>query len=218
MRRLPALFFLVAIPVTLVALLDSPALAAPPLNGTWLVSQEVELPGGEAGVYAASPDAIPFVDVMHLDGNGEIRDVSGVFHESGCGKVLSTFEGARLTVPFNASVGVGDWSAGRDWSVKLSYLHFLYDCSGKPMGYAWVFRAGSPAYELAPGRRAEEEGDDPGKNRDEMEFVGWNGRTTVKFFDLNGAPLPLPLAGEGSSVSEVSGSFRAVRVSGEPAR
>jgi hypothetical protein len=40
----------------------------------------------------------------------------------------------------------------------------------------------------------------------------------MKFFDLHGQPLAFPFVDDESGVSELAGTFRAVKATGEPTR
>jgi hypothetical protein len=227
MRRLPVVLSLIALPIVLVALLAQPAVAASPgtpMKGTWIFTQELMIPEMAGILTGRESEGIPFVDVAHLDDNMEVRTLSGVLHENGCGKVLSVNGGTAFSIPFSASVGVGDWSAYDDSSINLACIHFLYDCSGKPIGYAWVSRAGSPLFEgdLLPGDPkgpwVPENPDAPPAEGAEPNLVGWKGQTTITFFSLKGEPMLVPIPGNEAGVSELSGPFRATRVTGEPHR
>lgn len=228
MRRLPAVLLLVAVPSFVAAFAVSAsgastvpvtaeeASVATSLKGTFLFTQTLQIAGVRGDPVAREGELIPFVDVSHLDDNGEIRTLSGVLHENGCGKVLSAGESGDFTVPFSASMGVGDWSAAKDWGIKAVYIHLLYECGGKPIGYAWVYRAGSPVWtwDLIPW----EEGEDGKRGLPPNDFVGWVGQTTIRFFDLKGDTLFIPVPGIDTGVSELSGPFQALRVIGEPHR
>ena len=223
MRRLPVVLSLIALPVVLAALLAQPAVAATPgtpMKGTWIFTQELVIPEAAGVLTGRESEGIPFVDVAHLDDNMEVRTLSGVLHENGCGKVLSINDGTAFNIPFSASIGVGDWSVYKDWSINLAYIHFLYDCSGKPVGYAWVSRAGSPLFErdLLPGERVPVLPDVSPTTMVDSDLVGWNGQTTITFFDLKGEPMFVPIPGNEAGVSALSGPFRATRVNGEPHR
>jgi hypothetical protein len=203
---------------------ESLAVAAS-LKGTFLFTQELYLPVEGSQPAAREGEVIPFVDISHIDDNLEIRTLSGVLHENGCGKILAAGTDGGFTVPFNASMGVGDWSAFRDWSIKAVYIHVLYDCGGKPIGYAWVYKQGAPlwAQDLVPPEGGadnppEQVPEPPKKPEWSSDFVGWQGQTTMKFFDLKGAPLMIPVPGIDGGVSELSGPFQALRVTGEPHR
>lgn len=236
MRRLPAILFIVAIPLLVLTAAEASATTAAQvtkeemqsvaasLKGTYLFTQELYLPVTGWPPLARDEEPIPFVDVSHIDENLEIRTLSGVFHENGCGKVFGVGGDARFAVPFNASMGVGDFSAFRDWSIRAVYIHVLYDCGGTPIGYAWVQKVGAPLWfkDLYP---PEDPGgpDEEGKNPSggpawDSEFVGWNGLTTIRFFDLKGNPLAIPVPGYDDGLTEISGPFRALRVTGEPHR
>ena len=195
MRRLPVVLSLIALPIVLVALLAQPAVAASPgtpMKGTWIFTQELMIPEVVGLMTGRESEGIPFVDVAHLDDNMEVRTLSGVLHENGCGKVLSVNGGTAFTIPFSASVGVGDWSVYDDSSINLAYIHFLYDCSGKPIGYAWVSRAGSPLFErdLLPGDPKgpwlPDDPNAPPAEKVESDLMGWKGQTTITFFEPEG--------------------------------
>ncbi len=227
MRRLPVVLSLIALPIFLAALLAQPAVAATPgtpVKGTWIFTQELVIPDVVDLMTGRESEGILFVDVAHLDDNMEVRTLSGVLHENGCGKVLLINGGTPFDIPFSASIGVGDWSVYQDRSINLAYIHFLYDCSGKPIGYAWVSRAGSPLYEsdLDPGNpRGPWVPDDPGvlpAEKVDSDLVGFKGQTTIAFFDLKGEPMFVPVPGLETGLSELSGPFRALRVTGEPHR
>lgn len=223
MRRLPVVLSLIALPIFLAALLAQPAVAVTPgtpMKGTWIFTQELVIPDVVDLMTGRESEGIPFVDVAHLDDNMEVRTLSGVLHENGCGKVLSINGGTPFDIPFSASVGVGDWSVYKDRSINLAYIHFLYDCSGKPIGYAWVSRAGSPLYEsdLLPGEQGPRHPDTPLPEKPDGEIVGFKGLTTIAFFDLMGEPMFVPVPGLETGLSELSGPFRALRVTGEPHR
>ncbi len=210
MRRLPILVLsAVALGVALAAL---PAGAAE-VKGTFLVTQTFDLPPNVGGVADASAEAMPLYDIIHVDANGEVRDLSGAFHQSACGTVWVLGGGATVTLRFGASIGVGDWS-GSEKHVSMSVIHFLYDCSGKSLGFAWVQRSGKAATTPAPTPDAMFLPWPPRSG----DLLGWNGTTTVKFFDLQGKALVLPIDGLDVGVSELSGPFHALRVTGEPAR
>jgi len=239
MRRLPAVLFLVVVPLLVLAAAEASATTpaaitneemhsiAMSLKGTFLFTQQLNLPVAESQPAAREGEVIPFVDVSHFDDNLEIRTLSGVLHENGCGKVLAAGTDGGFTIPFNASMGVGDWSALKDWSIKAVYIHVLYDCGGKPIGYAWVYKAGSPLWlkdllppegEGGPDNPPEQTPNPPAKPDWDSDFVGWQGQTTIKFFDLKGAPLMVSIPGIEEGVSELSGPFQALRVTGEPHR
>lgn len=239
MRRLPAVLSFAAIALLVLAAAEAPAVTsaemtkeetlsvAASLKGTFLFTQELYLPTADAAPAEREGEVIPFVDVSHIDDNLEIRTLSGVFHENGCGKVLAAGVEGAFTVPFNASMGVGDWSAYRDWSIKAVYIHVLYDCTGRPIGYAWVMKQGSPVWlrdllppdgEGGPDTPPEQTPNPPAKPEWDSDFVGWQGQTTIKFFDLKGAPMIVPVPGIEAGVSELSGPFQALRVTGEPHR
>ncbi len=225
MRRLPVVLSLIALPIVLVALLAQPAVAATPgtpMKGTWIFTQELVIPD-VVSMTGRESEGIPFVDVAHLDDNMEVRTLSGVLHENGCGKVLSINGGTAFDIPFSASIGVGDWSVYKDRSINLAYIHFLYDCFGKPIGYAWVSRAGTPLYESdllgdPRGPQLPEIPDTPPPEEPDREIVGFKGLTTIAFFDLKGEPMFVPVPGVETGLSELSGPFRAMRVTGEPHR
>lgn len=220
MRRLPTL----ALCIVAVALLAAlPAVAATvPLTGTWNVTQTLPLKSESVSALDQEAEGIVLVELMHLDGDLEVRNLSGVFHEHGCGSALKTIGGADVKFRFGASVGVGDWSAEPNMTVRIVYFHYLYDCSGKALGYAWILRTGQPLF-VDPGdpdgipvpmNPAEPEP----KDFDYSGFAGWQGQTTIRFFDLQGNPLVLPFVEGEDGVSELSGPFRALRARGEPAR
>ncbi|MRR13266.1 hypothetical protein EG835_12610, partial [bacterium] len=184
MRRLPVVLLLVALPVILFALLAQPAVAASPgtpMKGTWLFTQELMIPEVTGLMTGRESEGVPFVDVAHLDDNMEVRTLSGVLHENGCGKVLLAQDGRTLIFPFSASVGVGDWTAYEGLSINLAYVHFLYDCSGRPVGYAWVSRKGTPLFErdLLPTNPVDWPGpdlpEDPPAETSDSDLVGWQG-------------------------------------------
>jgi hypothetical protein len=217
MRRLPVVLSLIAFPIVLAALLAQSAAAATPgtpMKGTWIFTQELVIPEVIGILSAPESEGIPFVDVAHLDDNMEVRTLSGVLHENGCGKVLSAEGGRGFIVPFSASIGIGDWSVYNDWSINLAYIHFLYDCSGRPVGYAWVSRVGKPLFESD----MDEEPTVPKFREVDPYLMGWQGQTTIRFFDLTGEPMWVPIPGLETGLSELSGPFRATRVSGEPLR
>lgn len=237
MRRLPAVLLFAAIALLVFAAAEAPAVTsaemtkeetfavASSLKGTFLFTQELYFPTAGVPPLEREGEVIPFVDVSHFDDDMEIRTLSGVFHENGCGKVLAAGADGGFTVPFNASIGVGDWSAFRDWSIKAVYIHLLYDCAGRPIGYAWVYRQGSPVWqrdllppEGGPDTPPEQTPNPPAKPEWDSDFVGWEGQTTIRFFDLKGAPLMVPVPGIEAGVSELSGPFQALRVTGEPHR
>lgn len=236
MRRLPAVVILVAIPLLVLSASEASAATASALTkeemlsvaaslkGTFLFTQELRLPAVDSDPVAREGEPIPYVEVSHIDENLEIRTLSGVFHENGCGKVFGVGGEARFVVPFNASMGVGDFSALRNWSIKAVYIHVLYDCGGTPIGYAWVQKLGSPIWlkDLLPpeeGGGPDEQTPTPPKSPEwESDFVGWDGVTTIRFFDLKGEPLAIPVEGYADGFTEISGPFRALRVTGEPHR
>ena len=234
MRRFPAVLCLVAFPLLFIGAAESRATTvsaftpeemrsvATSLKGTFLFTQQLNLPSAGSEPAAREGEVIPFVDVSHFDDNLEIRTLSGALHENGCGKVLAAGADGGFTVPFNASIGIGDWSAFKDWSMKAVYLHVLYDCGGRPIGYAWVYKAGSPLWERdidVPKEGPEERTPDPPRKPEwARDFVGWAGQTTIRFFDLAGDPLMIPVPGIEEGVSELSGPFQALRVTGEPGR
>ena len=210
MRRLPILVLCAsAIAVALVAA----QAGAAEVKGTFLVTQTFDLPSSIGVGADASAVARPFYDIIHVDTNGEVRDLSGALHENACGTVWSLGGGATITLRFGASIGIGDWS-GSEKHVSMTVIHFLYDCSGNSLGFAWVLRVGKAEVTPAP----TPDGlflpwpPRPGDLR------GWVGTTTVKFFDLEGKALVLPIDGLDVGVSELSGPFHALRVTGEPAR
>lgn len=210
MKRLPVLVLCVsAIALVLVA---APAPAAE-VKGTFLVTQTFDLPSSVGILARASAEARPLHEIIHIDSNGEVRDLSGGLHENACGTVWTLGGGATITLRFGSSIGIGDWS-GSDKHVSMTVIHFLYDCSGNSLGFAWVLRVGKAEVAPAP-------------TPDTMflpwpprpgELRGWVGTTTVKFFDLEGKALVLPIDGLDVGVSELSGPFHALRVTGEPAR
>jgi hypothetical protein len=230
MRRLPAVLSIIGLPIVLATLSAQSAAAATPgtpMKGTWLFTQELVIPEVIGILSARESEGIPFVEVAHLDDDMEVRTLSGVLHENGCGKVLSSENGRAFIVPFSASIGIGDWSAYKDMSIHLAYIHFLYDCSGRPVGYAWVSRTGTPLFvrdllPTDPGQPEDQPGpDDPGDAPETMadsDLVGWQGQTTIRFFDLKGEPIWVPIPGLETGLSVLSGPFRATRVSGEPHR
>ena len=227
MRRLPVVLSLLALPIVLAALLAQPSVAATPgtpMKGTWVFTQEVTIPEVTGLMAGRESEAVPFIDVAHLDDNMEVRTLSGVLHENGCGKVLPINGDSAFIIPFSASIGIGDWSAYPDLSINLAYIHFLYDCSGKPIGYAWVSRAGLPIFErdLLPGDpkgpMLPDDPDAPPPEKAGSDIVGFRGLATISFFDLNGEPMFVPVPGLETGLSELSGPFRAMRVTGEPRR
>lgn len=217
MRRLPLVLSLIPLPIVLGALLAQPVAAASPgalMKGTWIITQELVIPEVIGILSGRESEGIPFVDVAHLDDNMEVRTLSGVLHENGCGKVLSAEGGRAFIVPFSASIGIGDWSVYKDWSINLAYIHFLYDCSGRPIGYAWVSRTGTPIFE----RDLDEEPMASKLQEVDPILVGWQGQATITFFDLRGKPMWVPIPGLETGLSELSGPFLAARVTGEPLR
>lgn len=185
------------------------------VEGTWFLTQKVDL-GLAAG---KGPDLqLPIAfELLHLDRDTEVREQSSLFRSETCGREISVGNGLWMTLPFSAEPGIGHWTFAEN-VVRVSSYHMLYDCSGNPLGVAWEVReATAVSRAVLPG--AEGASDEMARR-----VVLWQGETTIRFFTLTGEPLPLPLffrppfPGTGSGVSELSGSFRAVRAFGEPSR
>ena len=217
MRRLPIVFlFLTAFFVALPAAAAWNPVGA--VNGTWLVTQSFSFPEAAVGVLDAAPGGDPLVDVMHVDVDGEVRELSGVFHSQGCGSVLTTSSGVALKLPFSASTGIGDWAVTTGQTVRMNYVHYLYDCIGKALGYAWVVRVGLPIYQ---GPELSEGPDEPPPPDDQPPaaaptILAWEGTIEVGFFDLRGQPLALTFVDGDAGVTGLVGTFRAVKAGGEP--
>lgn len=185
------------------------------VEGTWLLTQGVDL-GLAAG---EGPDLqLPIAyELPHLDRDKEVREQSTLFRPETCGREIPVGNGLWMTLPFSAEPGIGHWSCSGN-VVKVSSYHLLYDCSGNPLGVAWQVREASAVSRAVP------YGAEGASDETALRVVAWQGETTIRFFTLTGEPLPLPLffrplfPGTDSGVSELSGSFRAVRAFGEPAR
>lgn len=210
MRRLPILVLSAAALVVALAALPAGAVE---VKGTFLVTQTFDLPPNVGVVADASAEALPVYEIIHVDANGEVRDLSGALHETACGTAWSLGGGVTIMLRFGASMGVGDWS-GSEKHVSMSVIHFLYDCSGNPLGFAWVMRTGNAVLSPAPTPDGMFLPFPPRSG----DLLGWNGTTTIKFFDLQGKTLVLPVDGLDVGLSEISGPFHALRVTGEPAR
>ena len=208
MRKLPiAISFLVG-----VALSFGAAAATPPpaFAGTWIVSQ---------GGMMADGTPIPFEvfsvpEFLHIDPGNEIRAISGMFHPSGLGTVWTIVPGRELTMTVNSSMGIGDWMRGSQGEVLFSYHAFLYDASNKPIGYLHVVRtldgpvAGEPG---GPDIPPDSVG--PGTGMAVMAAPDdvISGMAFIRFFDLGGQPLALPMGPGGALMFGLAGPYRAVR-------
>lgn len=185
------------------------------VEGTWLLTQGVDL-GLAAGEGPGLQLLIAF-ELLHLDEDTEVREQSSLFRAETCGREIPVGNGLRMTLPFSAEPGIGHWSYSGN-VVRVSSYHMLYDCSGDPLGVAWAVR------EATVVNRAVAPGPEEASDQTALRVVSWKGEATIRFFTLTGEPLPLPLffrppfPGTDSGVSELSGSFRAVRAFGEPSR
>jgi hypothetical protein len=195
------------------------AAAAATVEGTWVLTQGVSV--GESDFLPGSTH--PVVEILHLDADSEVREVSSLFREGSCGRELRLAMGLTMRIPFTASLGIGHWKIGSDDSLRISSYHLLYDCTGEVIGVAWAVRKATLCYEeewwVEDGSGTAGSGPSVSRGRP----LEWNGRTTIEFFTLTGAPLPLPLfvspfSGEGLGTSRITGPFRARRLSGEPLR
>lgn len=191
------------------------AAAVATVEGTWVLTQGVSV--GESDFLPGS--TLSVVELLHLDADSEVREVSSLFREGSCGRELRLAMGLTMRIPFTASLGIGHWKVGSDDSLRISSYHLLYDCTGEVIGVAWAVREATLCYEEE--WRVEDGigtgGSAPFASRGRP--LEWNGRTTIEFFTLTGAPLQLPLfvspfPGEGTS--RITGPFRARRMSGEP--
>jgi hypothetical protein len=189
------------------------------VEGTWVLTQGVSI--GETDFLPGSTR--PVVELLHLDADSEVREVSSLFREGSCGRELRLSMGLTMRIPFTASLGIGHWKVGSDDSLRISSYHLLYDCAGEVIGVAWAVREAALCYE---DEWSVEDGIGTGGSAPPVSRgrpLEWNGRTTIEFFTLAGAPLPLPLfvspfPGEGSGTSRITGPFRARRLSGDPPR
>ncbi|MCL4809559.1 MAG: hypothetical protein KJ062_17485 [Thermoanaerobaculia bacterium] len=189
------------------------------VEGTWVLTQGVSI--GETG--SLPGDLHPVVELLHLDADSEVREVSSLFREGGCGRELRLAMGLTMRIPFTASLGIGHWAVESDASLRIVSYHLLYDCTGAAIGVAWAVREAALCYEE---EASLEEGTGAGgnvSNASRGRPLEWNGRTTIEFFTVTGQPLPLPLLvspfpGEGFGTSRITGPFRARRLSGEPRR
>lgn len=191
----------------------------PTVEGTWVLTQGISL--GDADVLPG--DALPVVELLHLDADSEVREVSSLFREGSCGRELRLASGLTMRIPFTASLGIGHWKLVSGDSLRISSYHLLYDCTGKAIGVAWAVREATLCYEEEwPGEAGiGTDGDTPSVTRGRP--LEWSGRTSIEFLTLAGAPLPLPLfsspfPGEGSGTSRITGAFHARRLSGDPPR
>lgn len=189
------------------------------VEGTWVLTQGFSI--GEAGFLPG--DALPVVELLHLDADTEVREVSSLFREGSCGRELRLASGLTMRIPFTASLGIGHWKLVDGDSLRISSYHLLYDCTGEAIGVAWAVREATLCYEEEWSSAAGigTDGDTPSVTRGRP--LEWNGRTTIEFLELTGQPLPLPLfaspfPGEGLGTSRITGPFRARRLSGEPPR
>ena len=182
------------------------------VEGTWLLTQGVDL-----GLAAREdPDLqLPIAfELLHLDEDTEVREQSSLFRAETCGREIPVGNGLRMTLPFSAEPGIGHCGN----VVRVSSYHMLYDCSGDPLGVAWAVREATVVH------RAVAPGPEEASDQTALRVVSWQGEATIRFFTLTGEPLPLPLffrtpfSGTDFGVSELSGSFRAVRAFGEPSR
>jgi hypothetical protein len=209
MRRLPILP-IVGVFLILAAL---PAVSQTrTVEGTWLLTQKLDIglvPGtGGAGA--------PLVyELLHLDADTEVREQSSLFQSGPCGHEIYAAFGVTIRLPFSASAGIGHWTLADD-VVKVSSYHLLYDCLGNALGVAWSVREAKAVYAPAPAGA--------GGEAAAREVIAWEGASSIEFFKLSGDPLPLPiflmpvLPGSDLGISRLSGSFRAQRAFGEPAR
>lgn len=210
MRRLPVLPI---VGVFLLLLLAFPAVSqGKSIEGTWLLTQKLPL-GLVPGTSGAS---VPLAyELLHLDADTEVREQSSLFQSGGCGHEIYAAFGVTIRLPFSASAGIGHWTFADD-VVKVSSYHLLYDCLGNALGIAWSVREAKAVYAPAPAGA-----DGEPVTRD---VVAWEGESSIEFFTLEGSPLPLPiflmpvLPGTDLGVSRLSGTFRAQRAFGEPAR
>lgn len=210
MRRLPV------VPIVGVFLLLVAALPAvsqvKTVEGTWLLTQELPLGLAPAGSGAKVPLAW---ELLHLDADTEVREQSTLFQAGPCGHEIYAAYGVTIRLPFSASAGIGHWSFSDD-VVKVSSYRLLYDCLGNALGVAWSIREAKAVYAPAPAGA--------GGEATAPEVVAWEGESSIQFYTLEGDPLPLPiflmpvLPGTDLGVSRLSGSFRAQRAFGEPAR
>lgn len=199
------------------------ALAASPdpreVTGTWVLTQGISI--GEAD--SPTVGALSVVELLHLDADGEVREVSSLFREGGCGRELPLVPGTSMRVPFTASLGIGHWRRDSDDDLRISSYHLLFDCTGAVVGVAWALREARLTWEdeLRGGERNGIGGAAPLVTRGRP--LEWSGRTTIELFTLAGQPLPLPLfssplRGSGDDASRITGPFRARRLSGDPIR
>ena len=185
------------------------------IEGTWLLTQRVDL--GLATAKVSDPQLPMAFELLHLDGDLEVREQSSLFRAETCGREIPVGNGLRMTLPFSASPGIGHWSFSGN-VVKISSYHLLYDCSGNALGVVWEIREAEAVYEAVLNGAA---GVSDGVS---SLVVGWEGATTIRFFTLTGEPLPLPLffrplfPGTDVGVTSLSGPFRAQRAFGAPAR
>lgn len=188
-------------------------------EGTWVLTQGVSI--GETDFLGGS--SFPVVELLHLDADSEVREVSSLFREGGCGRELRLSMSLTMRIPFTASLGIGHWKVVSGDSLRISSYHLLYDCAGEVIGVAWAVREATLCYE---DEWSVEDGTGTGGSTPlatRGRPLEWNGRTTIEFFTLAGAPLPLPLfvspsPGEGLRTSRITGPFRARRLSGDPLR
>ena len=187
----------------------SAATPTPSFVGTWVITQ---------GSMMADGTPIPFEvfsipEFMHVDPGNEIRAVSGLFHPASIGTVWQVVDGRSLTVPVNAGTGIGDWWRASRGEVVLSYHSFLFDASNKPIGYLHALRTieaplpePPPPYDLMPGSSTQKDEIQAGSATDVL-----TGMAYVRFFDLAGQPLALPIVTGGEPVYGLAGPYRAVR-------
>jgi hypothetical protein len=142
--------------------------------GTWMVKQGATLvdPGTGQPITDVPYELFAGDETLLLDPNGGVIDVSSLLHPSSKGSTYTIDLGpgmvVGLTMPFNASVGVGTWRTGRD-SVTIRVRKLILDDENKAMGYAEVFREVTRLTQT------------------EIEGI-----TRVLFMDLNGGALSWP--------------------------
>jgi hypothetical protein len=177
--------------------------ATPPprFAGTWIITQ-----GGMMSDGTPIPfDVFSVPEFMHVDPGNEIRATSGMFHASSLGTNWPLDRQRSMTVTVNASIGIGDWMVSPQGVVYFSYHALLYDASNKPIGYLHVVRTiDGPAGDLVPSAPTEE----PLEPAAEDVLTGM---AFIRFFDLKGQPLALPMGPWGVRMNGMAGPYRAVR-------
>lgn len=201
----------VFVPLVLLLLLAGPPAAAadivPPFIGTWVVTQGSMLPDGTAIPF----EVFSVPELIHVDLNYEIRGASGLFHANSLGTVWPVVEGRTVVVPVNASQGIGDWGYRNDGAVVVFFYHaLLYGADGKPVGLMYVTRTfGEPEETPEPPDGPVLLDTPPAPVTSAPDE--WTGMAIVKFYDLKGQPLYLPMVEGAPPVSAIGGPFRAVR-------